>query len=95
MNTSVQRLKEGLTYRGTGDNWNMKVKKSHMRKEVQNDELNRFASNLIENRVSFKDLPNDEPKGDISQFKVKQTVLSKDEWSAYIFYISSSAYISS
>ena len=56
-----------------------------MRKNVQNEDLNLFASNLIENRVCFKHLPNDTPKGSISKFQVNQAVLNKDEWESYIY----------
>lgn len=61
----IERVKSGSVFRVTGDNWDLKVLKGHMRKDIQNDELHLFASNLIENRVNFSHLPNDHPKRDI------------------------------
>ena len=64
----VERVKGGRVFRGTEDNWDLKVLKGHMRKDVQNEDLHFFASNLIENRVNFSHLPNVHPKGDIANF---------------------------
>ena len=64
----IERVKSGGVFRGTGDNWDLKVLKEHMRKDIQNDDLHLFASNLIENRLNFYNLPNDHPKGDINNF---------------------------
>ena len=50
-----------------------------MRKDVQNEDLHLFASNLIENRVNFSHLPNVHPKEDIVNFS-----LNVDEWKVYI-----------
>ena len=75
----VQKVKGGSVFRGTGDNWDLKVLKGHMRKDVQNEDLHLFASNLIENRVNFSHLPNVHPKEDIVNFS-----LNVDEWKVYI-----------
>ena len=58
----VKKVKDEKVFRGTGDNWDLKILKGHMRKEIQNEYLHLFASNLIENRVSFNHLPNGKPK---------------------------------
>ena len=63
MDKTIQQLKEGSTLRGTGDNWDMRVLRKHMRKGIQNEDWHLFASNLIVNRVNFMDLPNDKPPG--------------------------------
>ena len=56
----VQKVKKGSVFRGTGDNWDLKI--------LKNDDLHLFASNLIENRINFNHLPNDSPKGSIKDF---------------------------
>ena len=80
----VQKVKGGSVFRGTGDNWDLKVLKGHMRKDVQNEDLHFFASNLIENRVNFSHLPNVHPKGDIVNFPRHHFSLNVDEWKVYI-----------
>lgn len=68
LNQTVERIKSGSTFRGTGDNYDLRILKGHMRKGLQNDDLHLFATNLIENRVNFNHLPNDSPLGDIKTF---------------------------
>lgn len=80
----VQKVKSGSVFRGTGDNWDMKVLKGHMRKDVQNEDLHFFASNLIENRTNFSHLPNVHPKGSIATFPRHQFSLNVNEWKMYI-----------
>lgn len=63
----VRKIKDGKVFRGTGDNWDLKILRSHMRLELKNEDLHLFASNLIQNRISFNHLPNDKPKGDIKK----------------------------
>ena len=63
LDEAVGRIKGGKTYRGTGDNWDLKILKSHMRKDIQNEDLHMFSSNIIENRLNFSRLENSEPKG--------------------------------
>lgn len=40
---AVQRVKSGRGFRGTGDNWDLKVLKGHMRKDIQNEDLYPFC----------------------------------------------------
>ena len=54
-----------------------------MRKDIQNQDLHLFASNLIENRVNFSHLPNDHPKGDILSFPRHKFSLNVSEWKEY------------
>ena len=58
-------VKNGKTLRGTGDNWDMLVMLSHIRKGMSNKSLHLFASNIIVNRLSFSHLDNLSPKDDI------------------------------
>lgn len=80
----VEKVKSGSVFRGTGDNWDMKILRGHMRKDVQNEDLHLFASNLIENRVNFAHLPNDHPKGNIVNFPRHRFSLNITEWKLYI-----------
>ena len=61
----VSKLKSGRTFRGTGDNYDLRILKGHMRKGIANEDLHLFATNFIENRLSFNHLPNEFPLGDI------------------------------
>ena len=79
----VKKIKEGKVFRGTGDNWDLKILKGHMRREIQNEDLHLFASNLIENRVSFNHLPNDKPEGNIKQFPRCNFSLNVNEMKRY------------
>ena len=82
----VQKVKTGRVFRGTGDNWDLKILKGHMRKDIQNEDLHLFASNLIENRLNFCHLPNDHPKGNILDFHRHSFSLSLNEWRMYAEY---------
>ena len=79
----VQRVKAGSVFRGTGYNWDLKVLNGHMRKDIQNEDLHMFASNLIENRVNFSHLPNVNPKGNILTFPRHNFSLTVNEWKKY------------
>jgi hypothetical protein len=79
----VERVKSGSVFRGTGDNWDLRVLSGHMRKDIQNVDLHLFASNLIENRVNFHHLPNNTPKGNIANFHRRNFSLSVTEWKMY------------
>ena len=63
---AVEAIKQNKTLRGTGDNWDMKVLRGHMTKDVQNDDLHMFASNLYVNRLTFLHLQNTTPKRNLS-----------------------------
>ena len=79
----IERVKSGSVFRVTGDNWDLKVLKGHTRKDIQNDDLHLFASNLIENRVNFSHLPNDRPKGDIVHLPRHKFSLTVSDWKMY------------
>lgn len=79
----VEKVKNGSVFRGTGDNWDLKILKGHMRKDIQNEDLHLFASNLIENRVNFGHLTNSSPKGNIVNFPRTNFTLSGNEWKMY------------
>lgn len=79
----VVKVKAGRVFRGTGDNWDLRILKGHMRKEIQNEDLHLFASNLIENRLNFSHLPNEHPKGNIEDFPRNNFSLNVNEWQRY------------
>lgn len=79
----VVKVKAGRVFRGTGDNWNLRILKGHMRKAIQNKDLHLFASNLIENRLNFSHLPNEHPKGNIEDFPRNNFSLNVNEWQRY------------
>ena len=81
---TVAKIKEGGTFRGTGDNWDMRILKSHMRKDNNNEDLHLFASNLIENRINFSHLDNVEPICDIAHLNRAKFSLDREEWKKYI-----------
>jgi len=54
-----------------------------MRKEIQNEDLHLFASNLTENRLNFSHLPNKHPKGNIEDFPRNNFSLNVNEWQRY------------
>ena len=58
-------------YRCTGDNWNLKILKGHMRKEIQNEDLHLS--------VSFNHLPNDNPKGNLKKVSRNKFSLNVNE----------------
>lgn len=63
---AVEAVKNGKTLRGTGDNWDIRVLRSHMTKELQNEDIHMFASNIIVNRLNFTHLQNDRPLRDLA-----------------------------
>ena len=79
----VQKVKNGSVFHGTGDNWDLRILKGHMRKDINNEDLHLFASNLIENRVNFGHLPNNCSKGTIVNFPRHNFTLSGNEWKMY------------
>lgn len=80
----VTKLKNGSVFRGTGDNWDLRILKGQMRKNDQNTDLHLFASNLIENRVHFTNVRNDIPKCDISLIDRSKFSLNIREWTVYM-----------
>ncbi|XP_057307902.1 uncharacterized protein LOC130645814 [Hydractinia symbiolongicarpus] len=70
----IDKVKGGAVFRGTGD----------MHKNNQNEDLHLFATNLIENRLSFDHLDNDNPKRDIALLPLSTFSLNIAEWREYI-----------
>ena len=83
MDQVIEKVKNHRVFRGTGDNWDLKVLRGHMRKDIQNEDLHLFASNLIENRVTFSHLPNDSPKDNILTLPQSKFSLNGMEWKKY------------
>ena len=80
----IRDIKNGHTFRGTGDNWDSKTRVHNMRSDKQNIDLHLFSSNLIRNRLWFNHLPNDKPIGNINNLKRSTFSLNVNEWKAYI-----------
>ena len=59
---AIAAVKNGESLRGTGDNEDLRILASNMRKGVKNVDMHLFSSNLYVNRVNFSHLPNDNPK---------------------------------
>ena len=76
----VSKIKEGKVFHGTGDNWDLKILKGSMRKDIKNEDLHLFASNLIENRLNFTHLSNESPKGNIKGLPRSTFSLCVSEW---------------
>ena len=76
---AVKAVREGKTLRGTGDNWDMRVLKGHMTKDIQNEDLHLFASNLYVNRLNFSHLPNDYLLRDIKTYPREVFILKLSE----------------
>ena len=83
LDQTASRIKSGKTFRGTGDNYDLRILKGHMRKGLQNDDLHLFATNLIENRIDFNHVPNDSPLGDIKTFPRNKFSPSSSEIKKY------------
>jgi hypothetical protein len=64
MEKAIKVIKKGGSLRGTSDNWDLRIL-VELRKLVHNKDLHLMASNLIEDRVNFKELPNDIPLGNM------------------------------
>ena len=84
LDKAVFDIKSGKTFRGSGDNWDIRILKGQMRKTTQNEDLHLFSSNFIGNRVSFINLPNEQPKCDICELSNNNFSLSIPEWREYI-----------
>ena len=83
LDKAVMKIKNGSTFRGTGDNWDIRILKGQFRKDVRNEDLHLFATNLIENRVNFQHLPNVSPLHDIKALPRSKFLLNVEEWEKY------------
>ena len=61
----IDAVKNGKKCRGSGDNWDTIIRRAHMTKDIQNEDLHLFASNIIVNRINFDHLQNESPKRDL------------------------------
>ena len=77
------KIKNGSTFRATWDNWDIRILKGQFRKDVRNEDLHLFATNLIENRVNFQHLPNVSPLHDIKALPRSKFLLNVEEWKKY------------
>ena len=83
LDRAVVKIGNGSTFCGTGDNWDIRILKGQLRKDVRNEDLHLFATNLIENRVSFQHLPNISPFDNIKFLPRSKFLLSVEEWKRY------------
>ena len=72
-------VKSGQSLRGTGDNCDISVMLSHIRKGILNKSMHIFASNIIVNRLSFSHLGNTSPKCPITNIDRKCFYLNSNE----------------
>ena len=79
----VEGLRNGKRYRGSGDNWDIYIRTGQFRRDRGNTDLHLFASNFIENRLSFQHLPNITPKHDIQTLPLSTYSVNGKEWLAY------------
>lgn len=80
----VTEIKEGKVFRGIGDNWDLKTLKGSMWKDIINEDLHLFASNLIENRLNLPShWPNKNSKGNMKDLQQTTFSLSVNEWMQY------------
>ena len=55
----VSKIKEGKAFRGTVNNWDLKILQGSLRKDINNEDLQILASNRTENRLDFTHLSNE------------------------------------
>ena len=84
MDDVVDKVRKGVTFRGTGDNWDLKILKGHMRSDKQNEDLHLFSTNLIGNRIDFSYLQNDDSLCDIRLLRKSKFSLDFSEWGQYV-----------
>lgn len=84
LDSTIAKIKAGCTFRGTGDNFDLRILKGHMRSDNDNEDLHLFATNFLENRINFTNLPNVTPRADITTVLRSKFTLNQAEWKAYI-----------